>query len=93
MKKEKAIKYIKAAKTAIDEAPYPCTTKAKLLLVEALKELEGDMTKFNVVRYWDTYPDGTVATCDTEEEAEKICNEYRRNCKPMYDYLVRKEGE
>lgn len=57
------------------------------------KELEGDMTKFNVVRYWDTYPDGTVATCDTEEEAEKICNEYRRNCKPMYDYLVRKEGE
>lgn len=59
----------------------------------ALKELEGDMTKFNVVRYWDTYPDGTVATCDTEEEAEKICNEYRRNCKPMYDYLVRKEGE
>ena len=26
--------------TAIDEAPYPCTTKAKLLLVEALKELE-----------------------------------------------------
>lgn len=62
-------------------------------LVLALKELEGDMTKFNVVRYWDTYPDGTVATCDTEEEAEKICNEYRRNCKPMYDYLVRKEGE
>lgn len=60
---------------------------------DALKELEGDMTKFNVVRYWDTYPDGTVATCDTEEEAEKICNEYRRNCKPMYDYLVRKEGE
>lgn len=93
MNKEKAIKYIKAAKTAIDEAPYPCTTKAKLLLVEALKELEGDMTKFNVVRYWDTYPDGTVATCDTEEEAEKICNEYRRNCKPMYAYLVRKEGE
>jgi hypothetical protein len=62
-------------------------------LEDALKELEGDMTKFNVVRYWDTYPDGTVATCDTEEEAEKICNEYRRNCKPMYDYLVRKEGE
>lgn len=62
-------------------------------LDDALKELEGDMTKFNVVRYWDTYPDGTVATCDTEEEAEKICNEYRRNCKPMYDYLVRKEGE
>lgn len=93
MNKEKAIKYIKAAQTAIDEAPYPCTTKAKLLLVEALKELEGDMTKFNVVRYWDTYPDGVVATCDTEEEAEKICNEYRRNRKPMYDYLVRKENE
>ena len=93
MNKEKAIKYIKAAQTAIDEAPYPCTTKAKLLLVEALKELEGDMTKFNVVRYWDTYPDGTVATCDTEEEAEKICNKYRRNRKPMYDYLVRKENE
>lgn len=52
-----------------------------------------EMTKFNVVRYWDTYPDGTVATCDTEEEAEKICNEYRRNCKPMYNYFVRKEGE
>ena len=45
------------------------------------------MTKFKVVRYWDTYPDRTVATCDTE----KICNKYRRNCKPMYDYLVRKE--
>ena len=40
MSKEKAIKYIKAAKTAIDEAPYPCTTKAKILLAEALKELE-----------------------------------------------------
>lgn len=39
MSKEKAIKYIKAAQTAIDEAPYPCTTKAKILLVEALKEL------------------------------------------------------
>lgn len=49
------------------------------------------MTKFKVVRYWDTYPDGVVATCDTEEE--KICNKYRRNCKPMYDYLVRKENE
>lgn len=67
--------------------------KAMGNIEDALKELEGDMTKFNVVRYWDTYPDGTVATCDTEEEAEKICNEYRRNCKPMYDYLVRKEGE
>lgn len=39
MSKEKAIKYIKAAQTAI-EAPYPCTTKAKILLVVALKELE-----------------------------------------------------
>ena len=38
--KEKAIKYIKAAQTAIDEAPYPCTTKAKILLAEALKESE-----------------------------------------------------
>lgn len=33
------------------------------------------MAKFNVVRYWDTYPDGVIATCDTEEEAEKICND------------------
>ena len=23
------------------------------------------MTKFKVVRYWDTYPDGVVATCET----------------------------
>ena len=51
-----------------------------------------DMTKFKVVRYWDTYPDGIVATCDTEEEAEKICKKYLRNRKPMYDYLVRKEN-
>lgn len=51
------------------------------------------MTKFKVVRYWDTYPDGVVATCDTEEEAEKICKEYLKKRKPMYDYLVRKEGE
>ena len=43
MNKEKAIKYIKAAQTAINEAPYPCTTKAKLLLVEALKELEEEI--------------------------------------------------
>lgn len=43
MSKEKAIKYIKAAQAAINEEPYPCTTKAKLLLVEALKELEGCM--------------------------------------------------
>lgn len=28
------------------------------------------MTKFKVVRYWDTYPDRVIATCDTEEEAE-----------------------
>ena len=40
MSKEKDIKYIKAAQTAIDEALYPCTTKAKILLVYALKELE-----------------------------------------------------
>ena len=46
------------------------------------------MLKFKVIRYWDTYPDGVVAT---EEEAEKICKEYRRKRKPMYDYLVRKE--
>ena len=52
------------------------------------------MTKFKVVRYWDTYPDGVIATCDTEEEeAEKICKKYLSNCKPMYDYLVRKENE
>ena len=51
------------------------------------------MTKFKVVRYWDTYPDGVVATCDTKEEAEKICKEYLRNRKPMYDYLVREEDE
>jgi hypothetical protein len=49
------------------------------------------MTKFKVVRYWDTYPDGVVAICNTEEEAEKIRKEYLRNRKPMYDYLVRKE--
>lgn len=46
-----------------------------------------------VVRYWDTYPDGVIATCDTEEEAEKIRKEYLRNRKPMYDYLVREEDE
>lgn len=40
MSKEKAIQYIKAAQTAIDEEPYPCTTKAKILLMVALKELE-----------------------------------------------------
>lgn len=51
------------------------------------------MTKFKVVRYWDTYLDGVVATCDTEEEAEKIYNKYRRNRKPMYDYSIRKVDE
>lgn len=54
------------------------------------------MGKFKVFRYWDTYPDCVVATCDTEYEAEKICKEYRRKCKHMYDYLVRlvrKENE
>ena len=30
------------------------------------------MTKFKVVRYWDTYPDGVVATCDTEEEHDYL---------------------
>ena len=40
MSKEKAIKYIKPACVATDEEPYPCTTKAKLLLVDALKELK-----------------------------------------------------
>ena len=29
------------------------------------------MTNFKVVRYWDTYPDGVEATCDTKEEAEE----------------------
>lgn len=48
------------------------------------------MTKFKVVRYWDTYPDGVVAICNTEEEAEKIRKEYLRNRKPMYDYLVKR---
>lgn len=51
------------------------------------------MTTFKVVRYWDTYPDGVVAICNTEEEAEKICKEYRRKRKPMYDYLVREEDQ
>ena len=58
-----------------------------------LKSWRIDMTKFKVVRYWDTYPDRVVATCDTEEEAEKIRKEYLKKCKPMYDYLVRKENE
>ena len=54
---------------------------------------DGDILCVIESRYWDTYPDGVIATCDTEEEAEKICNKYRRNRKPMYDYLVRKENE
>ncbi len=91
MSKEKAIKYIKAAQTAIDEVPYPCTTKAKLLLVDALKELEGDITKFNVVRYFGTYADGLIATCDTKEEAEKICEKYNKKhrCNFKYHYEVK----
>ena len=95
MSKEKAIEKIQYAVMQVASV-YACSAifDEKTKVIEGRqKELEGDMTKFNVVRYWDTYPDGTVATCDTEEEAEKICNEYRRNCKPMYDYLVRKEGE
>lgn len=60
---------------------------------EHLKSWRIDMIKFKVVRYWDTYPDGVVATCDTKEEAEKIRKEYLRNCEPMYDYLVREENE
>ena len=40
MSKEKAIKYIKAAKYAISEELIPCTAKAKILLAFALKELE-----------------------------------------------------
>lgn len=97
MSKDKAIVHINNVSKMIDSKRIKLSEGMAINiqneLVLALKELEGDMTKFNVVRYWDTYPDGTVATCDTEEEAEKICNEYRRNCKPMYDYLVRKEGE
>lgn len=29
------------------------------------------MTKFKVVRYWDTYPDRVIATCDTERRGRK----------------------
>lgn len=64
-----------------------------IILLPSLNYWRIDMTKFKVVRYWDTYPDRVITTCDTEKEAEKICNKYRRNCKPMYDYFVRKEGE
>lgn len=28
------------------------------------------MAKFKAIRYWDTYPDKTVATCDDYSEAE-----------------------
>lgn len=48
------------------------------------------MTKYIVVRYWDTYPDKVVATCDTEEEAERIRKECLKHRKPMYDYLVKR---
>lgn len=49
------------------------------------------MTKFKVVRYWDTYPDGLIATCDTKEEAEKICEEYNKKhrCNFKYHYKVK----
>ena len=103
MSKEKAIENIKealkyTAKTSlIGTSPAEVATAvswAEILLLRALKELEDqNMTKFKVVRYWDTYPDGVVATCDTQEEAEKICKEYLKKRKPMYDYLVRKENE
>ena len=58
-----------------------------------LKSWRVNMTKFKVIRYWDTYPDGVVAICNTEEEAERIRKEYLRKRKPMYDHLIRKEGE
>lgn len=48
------------------------------------------MTKYIVVRYWDTYPDKVVTTCDTEEEAERIRKECLKHRKPMYDYLVKR---
>lgn len=50
------------------------------------------MTKFKVVRYWDTYPDGVIATCDTEEEAEKICKKYLNNRKPIVRLFSQKGG-
>ena len=91
MSKEKAIEKIQYAKmqvasvyacsaifdekTKVIEDRQKELEKAIVNLHDALKELEGDMTKFNVVRYWDTYPDRVIATCDTEEEAEKICND------------------
>ena len=58
---------------------------------KALKELEGDITKFNVVRYWGTYADGLIATCDTKEEAEKICKKYNKKhrCNFKYHYEVK----
>lgn len=48
------------------------------------------MTKFKVVRYWDTYPDGVVATCDTKKEAEKITERYSRK---LMNYLTRLAGK
>lgn len=66
--------------------------KYKSMPVTSFKRIR-NMTKYKVVRYWDTYPDKVVAICDTEEEAEKIRKEYLRNRKPMYGYLVRKENE
>lgn len=49
-----------------------------------------NMTKYIVVRYWDTYPDKVVTTCDTEEEAERIRKECLKHRKPMYNYLVKR---
>lgn len=49
--------------------------------------------KYKVVRYFDTYPDRLIATCDTKEEAEKIRDKYLENRKALYDYEVRKENE
>ena len=98
MSKEKAIVHIKNVSKMIGSKRIKLSEGMAIHiqneLVLALKELEDqNMTKFKVVRYWDTYPDGVVATCDTQEEAEKICKEYLKKRKPMYDYLVRKENE
>lgn len=106
MSKEKAIEKIQYAvmqvasvyacsaifdeKTKVIEGRQKELEKAIVNLHDALKELEGDMTKFNVVRYWDTYPDGTVATCDTEEEAEKITARYSRK---LMNHLTRWAGK
>ena len=37
------------------------------------------MTKFKVVRYWDTYPDRVIATCDTEEDMQRLSGIYNRD--------------